>query len=152
MTGRVRSGRIAPAVQRGRASRGVRAGRLQRATQAKALGDVVAARGWQLADSALARLVGWMGRRTVGPEAGLCLVPCRAIHTFFMRFPIDVLFLASDGTVLRRIDGLPPRRAARHPGAFAVLELPAGVATTRGLVVGRKLDAQAGCASASIPP
>lgn len=110
--------------------------RQRHAIETRELVEGIEARGWQLADGVAGRLVGWMGRRRIARSAGLCLMPCRGVHTFFMRFPIDVVFLARDGTILKRVDRLPPGRAVVHPAAFAVLELPAGAAKSHDLVVG----------------
>ena len=53
--------------------------------------------------------------------------PCTSIHTFFMRFTIDALFVAKDGRVVRAIAELRPWRATRvYPSAALVIELPAG--------------------------
>lgn len=110
----------------------------------QALADAVHRRKWQLAHTPARRLLGWMGRRYIAPHEVMCLLPCSAVHTCFLRVPIDVVFLAADGTVLRRLDGLPPWRFARSSGASAVLELAAGGAARIGLVVGARL--------ASLPP
>lgn len=66
----------------------------------------------------------WLDRHHAGP--GLFIPRCASVHTFGMRFPLLVVFLAADGRELRRIDPLPPRRVAGCRGAAAVLELPAG--------------------------
>lgn len=105
----------------------------------QALAGVGAARGWTVARRFRTRLVGWMGRRAVEPGDGLCLVPCRAIHTFGMRFPIDVLFIDRQLRIVARVDALPPCRWAARADAFAVVELPAGQAARRGLGIGRLL-------------
>jgi len=75
----------------------------------------------------LERMRGLLGR--AGLEAGEALIiePCSSIHTFFMRFPIDVAFLDAEGRVLRALCDLPPWRATRiYPRAKRVVELPAG--------------------------
>jgi Uncharacterized ACR, COG1430 len=54
---------------------------------------------------------------------GLLIKPCSSIHTFFMAYPIDVLFLSSDGVVLKIVSGLKPWRMAWCKGATAVLEM-----------------------------
>ena len=56
----------------------------------------------------------------------LLLRPCSSIHTFGMRFPIDVAFADQGGTVLREIRELRPGRLARCPGASVALEARAG--------------------------
>ena len=56
----------------------------------------------------------------------LLLQPCSSIHTFGMRFPIDVAFADTDGTVLQVIRGVPPRKVRRCPKAAVALEAHAG--------------------------
>ena len=55
---------------------------------------------------------------------GLFLPRCHSVHTFGMRFPIDVVFFDADGREIRRVDGLRPRRLVSQRGSAAVLELP----------------------------
>jgi uncharacterized protein len=93
----------------------------------------------ELADSAWTRLRGLIGRARLQPGDGLMLRPASAIHTSFMRFPIDAVFLDDDLRVLRVREGLRPWRAAAAPGATAVLELAAGQAARNGLVPGARL-------------
>ena len=93
----------------------------------------------ELADSAWLRLRGLMGRARLEPGAGLMLRPASAIHTSFMRFSIDAVFLDDELRVLRVREGLRPWRAAAFPGARAVLELAAGQAASKGLVPGTRL-------------
>jgi uncharacterized protein len=94
----------------------------------------------QLADSAWTRLRGLIGRARLQPGDGLMLRPASAIHTSFMRFPIDAVFLDDELRVLRVREGLRPWRAAGAPGAKAVLELAAGQAARNGLAPGARLD------------
>jgi uncharacterized protein len=93
----------------------------------------------QLAASPLSRLRGLLGRDGLEPGEGLLLRPASAVHTWFMRFPIDAVFLTRDLVVLGIADGLEPWRAAGRRGARAVLELPAGECARRGLAVGDEL-------------
>ncbi len=55
---------------------------------------------------------------------GLLISRCRSVHTFGMRFPLDVLFLDAEGRVIELRRGVPPRRLVRCRAADAVLELP----------------------------
>lgn len=55
---------------------------------------------------------------------GLLIPRCRSIHTFGMRFPLDVLFLDAEGRVIDLRRGVPPGRFVRSPSAVAALELP----------------------------
>jgi uncharacterized membrane protein (UPF0127 family) len=93
----------------------------------------------ELADSAWMRLRGLMGRARLEPGDGLMLRPASAIHTSFMRFPIDAVFLDDELRVLRVREGLRPWRVAAAPGATAVLELAAGQAARNGLAPGAQL-------------
>ena len=74
------------------------------------------------------RLLGLAGIGATGLPAGhaLLLRPCASVHTFGMRFPIDVAFADADGTVLRVIRDVPPRRVRRCPKAAVALETHAG--------------------------
>jgi uncharacterized membrane protein (UPF0127 family) len=101
-------------------------------------GTVVCAR-LTLADSPLTRLRGLLGRDGLEQGEGLLLRPASAVHTYFMRFPIDVVFLDRALVVLGIADGVEPWRAASKRGAKAVLELPAGESARRGLTVGDRL-------------
>ena len=89
--------------------------------------DAVIASSVELALSRTARRTGLLGRVAMDPGAALMLAPCCAVHTAFMRFPIDVLFMDRSGRAMRVIHGLKPWRAAASPRAYAVVELAAGV-------------------------
>jgi len=93
----------------------------------------------KLADHSLARLRGLLGREGLDPGEGLLLRPASSIHTFFMRFPIDVVFLDRELVVLGIHDTIDPWRTASERGAKVVLELPAGESSRRGLTVGDQL-------------
>src|SRR3954462_7825469 len=89
-----------------------------------------------VADSPWPRMKGLLGGRGLESGEGLLLRPAASVHTFFMRFPIDVVFLARDGEVLKVADRVPPWRTAAAKGAKLVVELPAGEAVRRGIRVG----------------
>jgi uncharacterized protein len=93
-----------------------------------------------LAATPLARMRGLLGRSGLEKGEGLLLRPASSVHTFFMRFPIDVVFLSRDGEVLKIAEAVPPWRTVAARGAKAVVELPAGEARRRGLTVGMWLD------------
>jgi uncharacterized membrane protein (UPF0127 family) len=92
-----------------------------------------------LAEAPLARMRGLLGRSSLPVGEGLLLRPAASIHTAFMRFPIDAVFLDSADRVLKVVVAMPPWRTAACRGARAVLELPAGEASRRGLVAGTSL-------------
>ena len=73
-----------------------------------------------VASTMRARLVGLLGRD--GTEGVLMLAPCNSIHTYGMRFPIDVAFVAADGSVLASYRDVAPRRHLRCRRAAATLE------------------------------
>ena len=95
----------------------------------------------EIADTPWLRLRGLLGKRGLQPGEGLLLRPASAIHTLFMRFPIDAVFLDRDLTVLGVAPALKPWRASGRRGARAVLELPAGECERRGIHAGDRLRA-----------
>ena len=102
-------------------------------------GDVVCER-CSVADNPLTRMRGLLGRRSLEPGEGLLLRPAGSIHMFFMRFPIDAVFLSPDGEVLKVSANVRPWRTAGARGAKAVIELRAGEADRRGIRAGGRLD------------
>jgi uncharacterized membrane protein (UPF0127 family)/CheY-like chemotaxis protein len=95
-----------------------------------------------VADRALSRMRGLLGRRQLPYGEGLLLEPAPAIHTAFMRFPIDVVFLDAYMRVIKIVESVPPWRSLAARRARSVLELAAGQATQRGVTVGDRLDVQ----------
>jgi uncharacterized membrane protein (UPF0127 family) len=89
-----------------------------------------------VAATPLTRMRGLLGRSSLPSGQGILLRPAASIHTFFMRFPIDVVFLDDELRVVEIAADLRPWRAAGKRGARAVLELPAGECARRGLAVG----------------
>lgn len=82
------------------------------------------------------RLRGLIGRSLVGVD-GLLLTPCAQIHTFFMRFPIDAVYLDAAGKVLHIDRAVEPGKMLKAvKGAHHVLELPANGAAERQMTVG----------------
>ena len=80
----------------------------------------------QLADTFLTRFLGLMGRRSLPEDGGLLLKDCGSIHTCFMRFPIDVIYLSADYRVLDAQTVRPWRMGTLVRGAKHTLELNAG--------------------------
>jgi hypothetical protein len=75
------------------------------------------------------------------PGQGLWITPCHGVHTFAMRFPIDVIYLDHDNTVLHLEEQLKPwRMAAIRARAASVLELPAGTVEDSGTTLGDQID------------
>ena len=101
-------------------------------------GEIVCSR-CVVAQNPLRRLKGLLGRASLPHGEGLLLRPTPAVHTSFMRFPIDVVFLDDDFVVIDAVDALRPWRAAGRRGARAVLELAAGERIRRGVRPGDRL-------------
>jgi hypothetical protein len=75
------------------------------------------------------------------PGQGLWIVPCHGVHTFAMRFPIDVLYLDQEKIVIHMEDGLKPWRvAAIRARASSVLELPGGTIHQTQTALGDQVD------------
>ena len=82
------------------------------------------------------RMRGLLGREGLEQGAGMLLDSAPSVHMFFMRFPIDVVFLDRGWTVVRVVHALRPWRVAGARRAVAALELPAGAAAGVGLEEG----------------
>jgi uncharacterized membrane protein (UPF0127 family) len=92
----------------------------------------LAARWWS-------RAVGLLATPRLDDPCGLWITPCDSVHTFGMRYPIDVVFVRGDGTILRVAKELAPWRAAGCRRARATLELRAGLAGELALAPGRTI-------------
>ena len=101
-------------------------------------GPVVSERG-VLATSVWARTKGLLGRSSLDADEGLWIQPTSSIHMWFMRFPIDVVWAAADGRVLKLTRGIRPWRVAFCRRAKVALELPAGAIDRAGVEVGDHL-------------
>ena len=84
-----------------------------------------------------------------GLDAGVAIViaPTNAVHTFFMRFAIDIAFVAKDGRILKIRAGVPAWRIAAAWGGYAVIEMTAGSFALAGTVVGDTLSVEIADAS-----
>jgi uncharacterized membrane protein (UPF0127 family) len=89
-----------------------------------------------LATSRAARRRGLLGRDSLGATEGLLLTPCIAVHTAFMRFPIDVIFIDRNGRAVRVVREVRPWRMTASLRAHSVIELAAGTAAAADIQVG----------------
>ena len=89
--------------------------------------------------TALERMRGLLGRPRPGPGEGLLIDPCRSIHTFGMRYAIDVVYLDASWQVRKLVPALPPGRLSSGAGATRTLELGGGEIARLGLVPGERL-------------
>jgi uncharacterized protein len=80
-----------------------------------------------------------LGRSGLEPDGGMLIDGAGSVHMFFMRFPIDVVFLARDRTVVGVRHRLAPWHVAAARRAVASLELPAGRAAEAGVEKGDRL-------------
>ena len=87
------------------------------------------------------RLRGYIARPRPKPGEGILLIPCDAIHTWWMTFELDVLFLDDRGRVLELVRSLRPwKRTRKVAGARYVLEVPAGTIDASGTRAGDELS------------
>ncbi|MET3009551.1 DUF192 domain-containing protein [Stenotrophomonas koreensis] len=100
------------------------------------LADVSHARRWHQ------RARGLLLRAPLQPGQGLLIEPCASVHTCFMGYALDLVFLDRGNRVLGWREHLPPWRAAGLRGAHATLELPAGSLHTLALEIGQQLHWQ----------
>lgn len=93
------------------------------------------------ADSFLERFKGLMGVKDLPVGHGLLIAPCNSIHTFFMKIPIDAVFLDASEQVVDICHAMPPWRMSKlYFGARSVLELPAGTAAASQTQPGDRLS------------
>jgi uncharacterized membrane protein (UPF0127 family) len=104
-----------------------------------------------LAETMFARMRGLLGRSGLSSGEGILLRPAGSVHTAFMRFSIDVVFLDREDRVVKVAADLRPWKAAGCKGARTVLELPAGEAARRGLRPGVSLTQVWGSEPANRP-
>lgn len=103
--------------------------------------DVVLAQDVEIAFKFWKRFKGLLGRRSFPVGAGLLLKPCSSVHSCFMAFSFDALFLNEEMEVVYIIESMPPFRLSPIiREARSVLELPAGVARLSGSRVGDKIS------------
>jgi len=96
--------------------------------------DLVTAR------TVLARMKGLLGRDSLSSGEGLLIQPCMGVHTFGMKFPLDIVFLDREDRVVAVKRNMPPNRISRlYPSAASVLELPAGTLGSLRMVKGDRL-------------
>ena len=93
----------------------------------------------ELAATRASRRRGLLGRDHLEPSAAMILAPCGAVHTAFMRFAIDVVFVDRDGRALKIVRELAPWRIAWSPFAHAVVELAGGRLRSCDVSVGDRL-------------
>jgi uncharacterized membrane protein (UPF0127 family) len=104
-------------------------------TRNTVLGEAV-----EVADTSEKRRVGLLKHARLDPGAGLWIVPCESVHTFFMKFPIDLVYLDKQRKVRKVRHAVPAWRLSACLTAHSILELPAGTAERSGTLPGDELS------------
>ncbi len=94
----------------------------------------------EVADTSAKRRVGLLRHERLDAGQGLWIVPCESVHTFFMRFPIDLVYLTRDHRVRKTCSRVGPWRISACLPAHSVLELPAGTVEATGTRKGDQLS------------
>lgn len=93
------------------------------------------------ANNFITRAIGLLATKELLDGQGLLIVPCKDVHTWFMRFSIDVVFLGKNNEVLAIRDSVKPFRFVLGPkGTVSVLELASGIAVRAGIEQGDHLS------------
>jgi uncharacterized protein len=94
-----------------------------------------------LADTIFKRMKGLLGKSSLSPGEGLVIRPCISIHTFGMKFAIDVVFFDGSNKAVAVLHHLKPLRATRlFTSATGVIELPAGTLDVSPVEPGDELE------------
>jgi uncharacterized membrane protein (UPF0127 family) len=103
-------------------------------TRGTVLGEAV-----DLADTSAKRRTGLLKHERLEPGHGLWIVPCESVHTFFMKFPIDLVYVDKRHKVRKVRHAVAPWRMSACLSAHSVIELPAGTAEQSGTRAGDEL-------------
>lgn len=94
----------------------------------------------EIADKGERRRKGLLGRTGLAAGEGLWIVPCEAVHTFGMRFPIDLVYLDRKHRVVKTRSGVVPGRLSACLSAHSVVELPSGTVQNKTIERGDLLE------------
>jgi uncharacterized protein len=101
--------------------------------------NAVLAEAAEKADTSAKRRVGLLKHKSLPRGEGLWIVPCESVHTFFMKFPIDLVYLDRKLKVRKVRHAVAPWRLSACLTAHSILELPAGIAAETGTIAGDEL-------------
>ena len=93
----------------------------------------------EVAETLWTRTRGLLGRDGLGADEGLWIKPCNSVHTFFMKFPLDLVFLDRDLRVRRLYQNVRPNRLVLPMLAHSVIELPAGFLRSKSFNPGERV-------------
>jgi uncharacterized membrane protein (UPF0127 family) len=102
--------------------------------------DTILGEAVEIADTSEKRRVGLLKHERLEPGSGLWIVPCESVHTFFMKFPIDLVYLDKQRKVRKVRHAVPAWRLSACLTAHSILELPAGTVEKSGTVPGDELS------------
>jgi hypothetical protein len=101
--------------------------------------DTVLGEAVDVADTSAKRRTGLLKHERLAPGEGLWISPCESVHTFFMKFPIDLVYIDRKHKVRKVRSSVPAWRLSACLPAHSVVELPAGTAERSGTRVGDEL-------------
>ena len=101
--------------------------------------DTVLGQAVEIADTSAKRRTGLLKHERLEPGHGLWIVPCESVHTFFMKFAIDLVYVDKKHKVRKVRNAVPPWRLSACLSAHSILELPAGTAQRTGTQPGDEL-------------
>lgn len=102
--------------------------------------NTILAKNCKVADRFFLRFKGLMGEKNLPQGSGLLITPCSSIHMFFMRFPLDVVFIDKDNRAVYLIEGIRPWRLSPVVWkACSAIELPAGTIKASYTTIGDRL-------------
>lgn len=101
--------------------------------------DTVLGAAVDVADTSAKRRTGLLKHARLNPGEGLWIVPCESVHTFFMKFPIDLVYVDKRRKVRKVRSRVPAWRLSACLSAHSIVELPAGTVEQTGTQVGNEL-------------
>lgn len=105
----------------------------------KESGELLVPKVWKVA-GIFERMRGLIARQPLKKGEGFLLSPCSSVHTFGMKYALDLVFISKEGKISKLVHSLPPRRLAFSSGAFMTLELLSGSAKELGLKDFMRID------------
>jgi uncharacterized membrane protein (UPF0127 family) len=102
--------------------------------------DTVLGRSVDMADTSAKRRTGLLKHEKLEPGEGLWIMPCESVHTFFMKFPIDLVYLDKKRKVRKVRRAVPAWRLSACLTAHSILELPAGTIEATGTQAGDVIE------------
>lgn len=109
--------------------------RLRNLTRGTLLGDAI-----DVADTSAKRATGLLKHTGLRPGEGLWIVPCEGVHTFFMKFALDLVYVDRKHVVRKVVGNVPPWRLSMCLPAHSIVELPAGTIARTATVRGDRLS------------